>query len=123
MPTFRIEEIPGEPIVIVTEGESFSPDTDGEAMLQELEDLFETNPELLYIIVDSRLPRYDYRDVVHGVNKVVPYLQRIGMEKLVLVGADDMKRLIAEGLTTDAFGNLPASFAASMDDALALVRG
>lgn len=126
MPTYQLQALPGEPIVIVTIFKDYSiardmPLSDAEGRI-----LLETLDEPVFYITDITRFTPSMDDLLLGANRGArgedPMWHHPKIREMVFVSPSTLIHVAAKGMNTVTFGNLKVQVFRTVDEALAYCR-
>jgi hypothetical protein len=127
MSTYKIERLPGEPILIHTLLEGWSVADDMPVNIDQLIEHLDAADEPLYYIGDlSSGLRLSLQDVILAANRTArgsnALFHHPNLRELLMVTDLKLFELAARGLDSQAFGNVPVSVFQTLEEALEYAR-
>ncbi len=127
MSTYKIEKLPGEPILVHTTFEGWSMADDLPASIDQAMEHLDAADEPLYYISDlSSGLRLSLQDVILGANWTArggnAVFHHPNLREMLVVTDTRLIELAARGLDSEAFGNVPVSVFGTLEEALEYAR-
>jgi hypothetical protein len=125
MMSFKVERLPGEPIVVTILFEDF--DLKSEIVLANKaeHDLFDASPEPVFMIVVFRA-RQTLDEMMQGASvagrEKGAVLHHPNVREVMFVSREKAVHMLAQGLATEIYGNVPVKAFDTLDDALGYAR-
>jgi hypothetical protein len=123
---YRVEVVPGEPIILATLFEQYSFAADDADANAEVIAIFDQSEEPMFLAIDTTHRAFSLDDVVHAANNDArgedPLYHHPKMRELLIITHSDLIRLATKGLNTVTFGNVNAQAFKTVDEALAYAR-
>jgi hypothetical protein len=120
------QKLPGEPIIISTLHKDFDYATEAEPSAMENMALLNAATEPLYFIADMRAVHFDLGELIAGADLAAggeqSMLRHPKIKEALFVVTDKIMEIAAEGLATEAFGNIKLKMFDNLKDALAYAR-
>lgn len=122
---YKIEVLPGEPIVIETWDANYDPPTDAPKAAQEIIQVMEHLNKSVVVIVDMRAASLTFNDILlmaqTASGKSAPARHPL-QHRRIIVTNDSIVSIAAQGLDSEVFGRITVDIATSMDQALEMAR-
>ena len=126
MSTFTLEQLPGEPIIVLTLDRAYNFVTDFPKSYAQVYALLECAAEPVFYITDVTNASFDLDTIILAANKTSGEksgtFRHPKIKGVILVTTDDALHLAAQGLTSEIYGNVPARAFDTLDEALAYAR-
>ncbi len=126
MSSYTLEQLPGEPIIVLTMYESFSPADDLPEILDRLKEMLDSAEEPICFINETLRLKVSLSDLISTASLVArgegAVYHHPNMKEVLVVTDKKIISLGAEGLRSDIFGNVPISVFETMEEALDYVR-
>lgn len=122
---YRLEVLPGEPIVVETWDADYDPSTDAPQAAREVIQLMEAADQPMAVIVDMRAKSLNVNEILlmarmsSGASAPSRHPRQ---RKRIIVTDSRFISMAAKGLDSDVFGHIKLDIVGSMEDALALAR-
>jgi hypothetical protein len=124
--SYTIEQLPGEPIVLVTFANPFDIRTDIPLFVEELRAIFDASPEPLIDITDTRGLKIAFGDIVAGMAMLtrgtMSVLNHPNVARYIIVADSDLIRVAGQALGQRQYGNLRVSVVKDPGEAQRLAR-
>lgn len=122
---YKIEVIPGEPIIVETWDRYYDPATDGPRAAREIIQVMETLNKPVVAIVDMRAAALSFDDILllaqSASSKTAPARHPL-QRRRIIVTTSEVVSMAAEGLDNAIFGHIVVDIATSMEEALEKAR-
>jgi hypothetical protein len=126
MSAFKVETLPGEPIMVSTLFETWSVSNDLSATVDQLVAHLDAADGPLYYISRFSGLRLTLQDLIVAANQAArgssALLHHPNLRKLLLVTDLKLFELAARGLDSEVFGNVPVSVFQTFEEALEYAR-
>jgi hypothetical protein len=121
------KKLPGEPIVVVTLSREYDFIADADEGAQAAMAVLDGSNQPVFWIVDFHItPDQEHSlsldQLLVSSNSVTELWSDPRIRQVLIVTSDEVLRLAAQGMTSEAFGNLSIALFASLDEALAYAR-
>jgi hypothetical protein len=126
--TFRIEQLPDEPIIMVSVSSEFSVARDMEHSEDELRTLLDGMSEPVFLIAEAqKISSGGVDNLVAAFNRGArqgkqPLWHHPNLREIVIVSTSGLVKLAAKGVDSPIFGNLKMSVFDTPEEALAYTR-
>jgi hypothetical protein len=126
MSAFKVEKLPGEPIMVSTLFETWSVANDISATVDQLVAHLDAADEPLYYISRFSGLKLNLQDLIVASNQAArgssALLHHPNLRELLLVTDFKLFELAAKGLDSEVFGNVPVSVFKTPEEALEYAR-
>jgi hypothetical protein len=126
MSTYKIEKLPGEPILVCTLFETWSVVSDMLATIDQLMEHLDAADEPLYYIARVSGLKLNLQDVILIANQAArggsAMLHHPSLMEFLVVTDARLIDLAARGLDSEIFGNVPVSVFGTLEEALEYAR-
>ncbi len=126
MTSSTLEQLPGEPIIVLTMYESFSAADDLPEVLDRLREMLDSAEEPIYFINETLQLKVSLSDIINAASLIArgegAIYHHPNMKEVLVVTDKKLIGLSAEGLRSDLFGNVPISVFETLEEALDYVR-
>jgi hypothetical protein len=121
------EQLPGEPIVVVSLGKDYDFITGAEEGTQAALDVLDRQTQPVFWIVDFHIApdqehSLNFEQLLVSSNSVTELWSDPRIRQVLVVTSDEIVRLAAQGMGTEAFGNLSIALFGSLNEAFAYAR-
>ncbi|MBN1565574.1 MAG: hypothetical protein JXA10_17145 [Anaerolineae bacterium] len=127
--SFSIEQLPDEPIVLVTLGADYEAEIDTPEIARQFGPLVESVGAPVKLVIDVRpaFQRATMNNITNGMVLAVesdpPLLRHPLMDELIFVAVTDVMKHVADGFRSPQFGAINVKLFQMYDQALAYARG
>ena len=122
----HFEQLPDEPIMIVTLPANYRMETDFQGASVQYQQVLDSAQEKVYWIVDTREWLFDLEQLMLGATTVArgegSIYHHPNIKQVLYVTTNEILPAAAKGLASDAFGHLDIKIFGSVDDAIAYAR-
>lgn len=123
---YKIDVLPGEPIILYTMLEQYTLSQDMPNADTETQAILNGSSEPMFLIVDVTRLSLSLNDVIQGATQAArgeqPLFHHPNVREVVVVATSGIAKLASKGLNTATFGNVNISVSGTVDEALAYVR-
>ena len=123
---YKVEVLPGEPIILATISKQFSVANDMARSDAEVRTALDKASEPMALVVDAREVSLGLDDVIQGTNRgsrgEQPILQHPNLKELLFVTPNALVKAAIRGLNSVTFGNVNARAFDTVEEALAHIR-
>ncbi|MBN1681871.1 MAG: hypothetical protein JW966_16450 [Anaerolineae bacterium] len=126
MPTYTVEKLPGEPIVMITAHEDYDPSEDAKEAVLVVNTILDELDESVTFIQDLTLMKVDLDDIMVGADTTgrgdEATFHHPNIREIISVTQDPIMRNVFEGMGSSAYGNVRMLVVDTLDEALAYAR-
>lgn len=125
--SYHIEMIEDGKAMLVTNDPDFDFAVDGPAVIGDVMVRLDALNEPVFYVVDLRELNISFDETQVFVNMLTrgdnPLLQHKNIKEIIYIIGTVIHQIVAQGMSTEAFGNLQSKTFADMDDTLKYIRG
>ena len=124
--SYKIEEIPGEPIILASFAADFSLARDATEAVDTLTPILDSQPTPVFYVSDARDIKTDFGDMVGLMGFVTKgntaFLKHPNIREVVIITSSDLLKLGAKALGQQQYGGVPVSVFGSPEEAFEYMR-
>ena len=124
--SYEVKLLTDDPVIMTVWYADFKLKTELVPMSEEMREVLDSSPEPLYLIADMSAARLGLEDLIAGANFAVqgeePIFKHPNITQVILISQSKAIELTAKGMRAATFGNMHIKVAASLEDALKIVR-
>lgn len=127
MVSYSVEKYPNEPILVGTMPADFDYTTEGEAIIAEILDVLNSLDEPVDYIADLSEAKFSLTDLMSATSRTGrdsdAFLHHHNIRNIYFIASGLMWELVADGFSTETYGNLTITIFGSLGEVLAHIRG
>lgn len=124
---YQIETIEDGKAMLVTNDPDFDFAVEGATVIQDVVARLDALSEPVFYVVDLREIQVSFDETQIFVNMLTrgdnPLLQHKNIREILYIIGNIFHKVVADGMSADAFGNLRIKTVANLEDALKYIRG